>query len=190
MRWLILYARSRQVPASAAAVALVTLVAWAFNQDGAGPMNLGIAVLILTANVAAASVGLGGRDVALDRTAAIRWVPRRAAHVLLAGAVAGAALLAVQAAGAELAPAALVVRDSAGLAGLAALGAVLGGAPFAWTLPIGWLSFTLLVPVPPGIAGEVSGWMIIYPATTASAATAWALLATGTVLYAAAGPRR
>ncbi|MQS15914.1 hypothetical protein F7Q99_31110 [Streptomyces kaniharaensis] len=189
MRWLMLYARSRQVPTSAAAVALVALAAWAFNQDGAGSME-GIAVLVLTANVAAASVGLGGQDSALDRTAAIRWMPRRAAHVLLAGAVAGAALLAVQAAGVGLAPAALVVRDSAGLIGLAALGAVLCGAQFAWTLPIGWLAFTLLVPVPPGIAGEVGGWMIISPATTASAATAWALLATGTVLYAAAGPRR
>ncbi len=190
MRWLILYARSRQVPTSAAAVALVALTAWAFHQDGTGPMNLGIAVLILTANVAAASVGLGGRDISLDRTAAIRWIPRRAAHVLVAGAVAGTALLAVQGAGAKFAPAALIVRDSAGLVGLAALGAVLCGAQFAWTLPVGWLAFTLLVPLPPGIAGEVSGWMIITPATTASATTAWALLVTGTMLYAAAGPRR
>ncbi|MFD0208542.1 hypothetical protein ACFVH9_05235 [Streptomyces hirsutus] len=190
MRWLILYARSRQVPTSAAAVALVALAAWTFNRDGAGPMSLGTAVLILASNVAAASVGLGGQDAALDRTAAIRWVPRRAVHVLLAGAVAGAALLAVQGAGTELVPVALVVRDSAGLVGLAALGAVLCGAPFAWTLPVGWLAFALLVPAPPGIAGEVSNWMIISPATTASAATAWVLLATGTVLYAAAGPRR
>ncbi|WP_411130040.1 hypothetical protein [Streptomyces sp. x-19] len=188
MRWLILYARSRQVPTSAAAVALVALAVWAL--DGPGSVNLAIAALVLTANVAAASVGLGGQDAALDRTAAIRWMPRRAAHVLLIGAVAGAALLTVQAAGAKLAPAALVVRDSAGLVGLAALGAVLCGAQFAWTLPIGWLAFSLLVLVPPGIAGEVGGWMIISPATTASTATAWALLATGTVLYATAGPRR
>ncbi|MGW2255721.1 hypothetical protein ACWCXH_37060 [Kitasatospora sp. NPDC001660] len=190
MRWLTLYARSRQVPASAAAVLLVALAAWAFHQDGAGPMDLGIAVVVLTANVAAASVGLGGQDVALESTAAIRWAPRRTAHVLLIGAVAGAALLAVRAAGVELAPTEAVVRDSAGLVGLAALGAVLCGAQFAWTLPTGWLAFTLLVPVPPGIAGEVGDWMIISPATTMSAATAWALLATGTVLYAAAGPRR
>jgi hypothetical protein len=189
MRWLILYARSRQVPTSAAAVALVTAAAWAFAQDDAGPVNPGIAVLILTASVAAASVGLGGRDTALDRTAAIWWIPRRAAHVLLTGTVAGAALLAVQTAGTELAPAPLVVRDSAGLAGLAALGAVLCGARFAWTLPVGWVAFTLLVPAVPGTAGEVSGWMIIYPATTASTTTAWALLTTGTVLYATAGPK-
>ncbi|WP_269856104.1 hypothetical protein [Streptomyces sp. RPT161] len=188
MRWLILYACSRQVPSSAAAVALVELAVWAL--DGPGSVDVGIAVLVLTANVAAASVGLGGQDAALDRTAAIRWMPRRAAHVLLAGAVAGAALLAVQAAAAKLAPAVLVVRDSAGLVGLAALGAVLRGARFAWTLPIGWLAFSLLVPVPPGIAGEVGGWVIISPAPMVSTATGWALLATGTVLYATAGPRR
>ncbi|PBC71145.1 hypothetical protein BX265_5732 [Streptomyces sp. TLI_235] len=190
MKWLILYARSRQVPASAAAVMLVALAAWAFNQDDAGPMDLGISVLVLTANVTAASVGLGGRDVALERTAAIRWVPRRAAHVLLIGAFAGAALLAVQAAGAKLAPADTVIRDSAGLIGLAGLGAVLCGAQFAWTLPAGWLAYTLLVPPLPGTAGEVTSWMILPPGTTASTVTAGALLATGTALYAVAGPRR
>ncbi|MFJ9846864.1 hypothetical protein ACIRYZ_41815 [Kitasatospora sp. NPDC101155] len=188
MRWLTLYARSRQMPASAAAVLLVALAVWALN--GSGPLDLGMAVLVLTANVAAASVGLGGPDVVLERTAAIRWLPRRAAHVLLIGAFAGAALLTVQGAGVRLAPTEVVVRDSAGLVGLAALGAVLCGAHFAWTLPIGWLAVTLLVPVPPGTAGQVVNWMIFPPGTAASTGTAWALLVTGTVVYAVAGPRR
>ncbi|MEV8099693.1 hypothetical protein [Kitasatospora sp. NPDC085879] len=190
MRWLILYARSRQVPTSAAAVALVALAVWACNQGGPGPVDLGMAVLVLTANVAAASVGLGGRDPALETTAAIRWMPRRAAHVLLIGAFAGAALLAVQAAGVKLAPTEVIVRDGAGLVGLAALGAALCGAQFAWTLPTGWLAFTLLVPTPPGTAGQVVNWMILPPGTAASTGTAWALWATGTALYAVAGPRR
>ncbi|MFI9273438.1 hypothetical protein ACIGXM_22365 [Kitasatospora sp. NPDC052896] len=190
MRWLILYARSRQAPTSAAAVTLVALAAWAFHQDGAGPMDLVIAVVVLTANVTASSVGLGGRDIALESTAAIRWAPRRAAHVLLIGAVAAAALLAVQAVGPELAPAEVVARDSAGLVGLAALGAVLCGAPFAWTLPTGWLALTLLVPPPGGTGGQVASWMILPPGTTAATGTAWALLVSGTVLYAIAGPRR
>lgn len=188
MRWLILFARSRQVPASAAAVALVALAVWALN--GPGPVDQTMAVLVLTANVAAASVGLGGWDVVLERTAAIRWAPRRAAHTLLAGAFAGAALLMVKAAGVELAPTELVVRDSAGLVGLAALGAALCGAQFAWTLPTGWLAFTLFGPPPSGTVGEVVKWMIYSPATTASAGTAWALFAIGTVVYAVAGPRR
>ncbi|MFI0714240.1 hypothetical protein ACH4SK_27020 [Streptomyces inhibens] len=188
MRWLTLYARSRQVPASAAAVALVALAVWALHSPG--PADLGTTVLVLTSNVAAVSIGLGGRDVMLERTAAIRWVPRRAAHVLLAGAFAGAALLTVQAAGAKLAPAEVVVRDSAGLVGSAALGAALFGAQFAWTLPTGWLAVTLLVPTPAGTAGEVVSWMTFPPGTAASTGTAWVLLATGTVLYAIAGPRR
>ncbi|GAA1990632.1 hypothetical protein [Kitasatospora viridis] len=190
MRWLTLYARSRQVPASAAAITLVALALWALGQGGGHGPGLNVALLVLTANVAAASIGLGGPDEALERTAAIRWPLRRAAHVLLGGAVAGAALLAVRAAGPDLAPAAFVVRDGAGLIGLAALGAVLCGAPFAWTLPTGWLGYTLLAPVAPGVVGQVGSWMLYSPATTASAATAWALLAAGTVLYAVAGPRR
>ncbi|MFF2045725.1 hypothetical protein ACFVVX_35420 [Kitasatospora sp. NPDC058170] len=190
MRWLGLYARSRQMPASAGVVVLVALAVCALNQDGPGPVDLGMAVLVLTVNVAAASVGLGGRDVVLERTAAIRWVPRRAAHVLLIGAFAGAVLLAVQATGAKLAPTEVVLRDSAGLAGLAGLGAVLCGAQLAWTLPTGWLAIALLVPAPQGRVGEVIDWMIFPPGTAASSGTAWTLLATGTVAYALAGPRR
>ncbi|MFI2609104.1 hypothetical protein [Kitasatospora sp. NPDC018619] len=188
MRWLVLYGRSRQVPASAAAVLLVVLVLWSLS--GPGRVDLGTAVQVLTANVAAGSVGLGGRDVVLERTAAIRWAPRRAAHVLLVGAFAGAALLALQAAGVRLAPAGAVLRDSAGLVGLAALGAVLCGAQFAWTLPMGWLAVTLLVPTPGGTAGEVAKWMLFPTGTTAADATGWALLVAGTAVYAVAGPRR
>ncbi|MEV6975043.1 hypothetical protein [Kitasatospora sp. NPDC093806] len=191
MRGLLLYARSRQVPASAAVVALVALALWALNRDpGERPTGLGLAVLVLTANVAAAAIGLGGQDTALERTAAIRWAPRRAAHVLLIGAAAGAALLAVQAAGPEFAPTAVVLRDSAGLVGLAALGAALCGAAYGWALSTGWLAFNLLVPTPAGTVGQVTNWMIAPSGTTAATTTALVLLVTGTALYAAAGPRR
>ncbi|MFJ9696202.1 hypothetical protein [Kitasatospora sp. NPDC101183] len=190
MRWLVLYARSRQVPASSAAVAFVALAVLVLSRDGADSANLGIAVLVLTASVTAASVGLGGRDAVLERTAAIRWVPRRAAHTVLIGVVAGAVLSALQAAGAGLAPTEVVVRDSAGLAGLAALGAALCGAQLAWTLPTGWFALSLLVSPPRGTMGEVLNWMVFPPGTAASNATAWALAAAGTVAYALAGPRR
>ncbi|MFF0411164.1 hypothetical protein ACFYUY_12040 [Kitasatospora sp. NPDC004745] len=191
MRWLVLYARSRRMPVSAAAVVLAALAAWALEQGGVKGAELHIAVMLLTASVAAASAGLGGQDTALDRTAAIRWLPRRVVHVLLIGAVAGAAALAaVQAAGHGTVPTALVVRDGAGLAGLAALGAVLCGAPFAWILPTGWLTFTLLVPPPGGTVGEVAAWMVLQPETALSTGTPWLLLGVGTLLYAVAGPRR
>ena len=191
MRGLILYTRSRQVPTSAAAVALVALAAWVCNRDGGqGSTNPVTAALVLTAMVAAASVGLDGRDATLERTAAIRWLPRRAAHVLLIGALTGAALLAAQAAGATLAPTEVVLRDGAGLAGLAALGAVLCGAHLAWTLPTGWYAFAVVAQLPDNTVGQVAGWMICPPGTAPSTDTALALLVTGTVLYAAAGARR
>ncbi|PJE99650.1 hypothetical protein CUT44_03890 [Streptomyces carminius] len=189
MRWLMLYARSRQVPASAAAVVLTASTAWALTGgEGEEPVDPRLPALILAAGVAAAAVGLGGQDTALDRTAAIRWAPRRAAHVLAIGGAVAAVLLAVHALGAELAPAAFVVRDSAGLAGLAAIGAAAFGAAYAWTLPVGWLAFTLFAPPPTGVAGQVSGWLLLPPGTAAATWTALALTVTGTLLYAAAGP--
>lgn len=54
------------------------------------------------------------RDLELDRTAAIRWVPRRTVHVLLAAATVAAVLSAVQTTGEDLATTAFVVRDSGG----------------------------------------------------------------------------
>ncbi|MFF4019251.1 hypothetical protein [Streptomyces sp. NPDC001843] len=77
---------------------------WALARDeGAGPGDPRLPVLVLATGATAFSIGLGGQDLALDRTAAIRWVPRRTAHVLLAGAVVAAALLTVQTMGASTA---------------------------------------------------------------------------------------
>ncbi|MEV7603450.1 hypothetical protein AB0O91_39390 [Kitasatospora sp. NPDC089797] len=190
MRWVTLYARSRLAPASAAVILVVVAAAWAAAGRGPGPMDPGTVVLVLAVNVAAGSIGLGGQDAALERMAAIRWVPRRAVHVLLIGAAAGVGLAALRLVGAASVPTGLVVRDAAGLAGLAALGAALWGAHLAWTLPVGWLAVTVLSPPAPGTMGEVLHWMTFSPSTTASAGTAWALLVVGTVAYALAGPRR
>lgn len=138
----------------------------------------------------AASIGLSGQDLALDRTAAIRWVPRRAAHVLLCGAVVGTVLLAVQAMGESMATAAFVVRDSAGLTGLVALGAALSGAPYAWTLPFAWLSFSFFAPPPTTAPMQVASWMLLPPGTATGTWTALVLAVVGTAAYAVAGPRR
>jgi hypothetical protein len=121
------------------------------------------------------SVGLGGQDLALDRTAAIRWVPRRAAHVLLAGAVVAAVLLTVQTMGTSMATTAFVVRDSAGLTGLAALGATLSGGQYAWTLPFAWLSFSFFAPPPTSAPMRVAMWMLLPPGTAAGTWTALVL---------------
>jgi hypothetical protein len=193
VRWLTLYARSRQVPASLAAVLISTVAVWALvaRDGGGGPADPKMPLFVLVAGVTVASTGLGGQDLALDRTAAIRWRPRRAAHVLLIGVVVCAVLLAVQTMGGEdLAATAFVVRDSAGLMGLAAVGAVVCGAPYAWTLPIAWLSFSVFAPPPTSAPMQVATWMLMPPGTTAATWTALTLAVTGTTAYALAGPRR
>lgn len=191
MRWLTLYARSRQVPASLAAVVIGTVAVWASAGDG-GSGDLRLPVLVLTAGVMAASVGLSGQDVALDRTAAIRWVPRRAAHVLLAGVVVAVVLLMVRTPGGDMTATTteFVVRDGAGLMGLAALGAALAGGGYAWTLPFAWLSFAFVAPPPTSTPMRVATWMLLPPGTAAGTWTALALTVVGTTAYAVAGPRR
>ncbi|MFG2134642.1 hypothetical protein ACGFNV_43745 [Streptomyces sp. NPDC048751] len=191
MRWLTLYARSRQVPASLAAVLISAMTVGALARGGGeGPGDPRLPVLALAAGAMAASVGLGGQDLALDRTAAIRWVPRRAAHVLLAGAVVCMVLLTVQTLGADLATTTFLVRDSAGLMGLVALGAALSGGQYAWTLPFAWLSFSFFAPPPTSAPMRVATWMLLPPGTPAGTWTALVLMLAGTTAYAVAGPRR
>ncbi|MFJ8019498.1 hypothetical protein [Streptomyces sp. NPDC096311] len=191
MRWLTLYARSRQVPASLAAVVISAVAVWALARDGSGVTgDPRLPVLALATGAMAASIGLSGQDLALDRTAAIRWVPRRTAHVLLSGAVVGAVLLTVQAMGEDMAATAFVVRDSAGLMGLVALGAALSGGQYAWTLPFAWLSFSFFAPPPTSAPTRVASWMLLPPGTAAGTWTALVLSVAGTAAYAVAGPRR
>ncbi|MFF3949232.1 hypothetical protein ACFYYN_31055 [Streptomyces sp. NPDC001902] len=139
--------------------------------------------------MAAAAVGLGEQDAALDRTAAIRWAPRRAGRILLIGTVAAATLLAVQALGTELAPTTVILRNTAGLIGLTALGAVVCGAHHGGTLPTVRLTCALLTPPPTGTQGQVCAWMLQPPGTPTDTITAITLLATGTLLYAVKGPK-
>jgi hypothetical protein len=191
VRWLTLYARSRQVPASLAAVVISAVVVWALARDGSeGPGDPRLPVLVLASGVMAASIGLSGQDLAQDRTAAIRWVPRRAAHVLLAGAVVGTVLLTVQTMGEDMATTAFVVRDSAGLMGLAALGAALSGGRYAWTLPFAWLSFSFFAPPATSAPMQVATWLLLPPGAAAGTWTALVLTVAGTAAYAFAGPGR
>jgi hypothetical protein len=187
-----LYARSRQVPASIAVLVICAVAVRALAGDGGeGPGDPRVPVLVLAMGVMAASIGFGGQDLALDRTAAIRWVPRRAAHVLLAGTVVAAVLLAVRAMGSDtMATTEFVVRDGAGLTGLAALGAALAGGQYAWTLPFAWLSLAFLAPAATNTPTRVASWLLLPPGTPAGTWTALLLLVAGTAAYAIAGPRR
>ncbi|MER6441057.1 hypothetical protein ABT275_32410 [Streptomyces sp. NPDC001185] len=193
MRWLMLYARSRQVPAALGALVIGTVAVWVLARKGggdAGASDPRLPVLFLGVGAMAASTGLGGQDLALDRTAAIRWVPRRAAHVLLAGAVVVAILLMVRAAGKDLPDAAFVVRDSAGLMGLAALGATLAGAEYAWAPPFAWMSFAFFAPPPTSTPMRMACWLLVPSGTPVATWMSLALTVVGTTAYSVAGPRR
>ncbi|MER7642744.1 hypothetical protein [Streptomyces sp. NPDC126522] len=191
MRWLTLYARSRQVPASLAALVIGAVTVWAVAPSSAvGGGDPRSAVLGMGVGVVAASVGFGGQDLALDRTAALRWVPRRAAHVLVAGVVVAAVSWGLWSPGPELGGGEVLARGSAGLTGLAALGAALSGGQYAWTLPFGWLSFSFFAPPATSTATRVAGWMLLPPGAPAGTWTALVLLVAGTSAYALAGPRR
>ncbi|MFJ2867305.1 hypothetical protein [Kitasatospora sp. NPDC087314] len=191
MRWLTLYARSRQASASLAVVVISAVAVWALARiSGGDPGGPWLSTLVLFAGATAVSVGLGGQDLALDRTAAIRWTLRRAAHVLLGGVLIGAVLLAVQTMGEQSAPASFVVRNSAGLMGLAAIGAAWFGAQYAWILPFAWLSFSYFVPATTNTATQVLAWMMLPPGTAAGTWTALVLAVLGTVVYSVGGPRR
>jgi hypothetical protein len=183
MRWLTLYARSRQIPMTFGAALATTVAVWTFVE----PPNPGMAALSLVAAVAVLAIGLTGQDSHLDRTAALRWFPRRLAHVVLIAATAAALLLAFTT---DLAPASFVLRDSAGLAGLAALAAVAFGGQYAWTLPLGWLTFAFFVPHSDDGPVHVVKWMLQPPDNTVAAWTAGVLAVVGSTTYAITRPRR
>lgn len=186
-----LYARSRQAPVSIAAVLLGAVAVCALARiGGGGPADPRLATLVLAAGATALSVGLGGQDLALDRTAAIRWMPRRAGHVLFCGVLIGAVLLLAQAVSGQPVTPAFTVRNSAGLMGLAAIGAAWCGGPYAWIPPFAWLSASLVVPPATDVTTQVLVWMLLPPDTAAGTWTALTLAVTGTAVYAAGGPRR
>ncbi len=109
---------------------------------------------------------------------------------VLAGVVVAAVSWGLWVPGPESGGVEVLVRGSAGLTGLAALGAALSGGQYAWTLPFGWLSFAFFAPPATSTATRVAGWMLLPPGTPAATWTALVLLVAGTSAYALAGPRR
>lgn len=182
-----LYARSRGLPAAAAVVVVgVALLGW-LAQPGGSPRLAAFAVAIA---VAAVAVGLGGHDLHLDRTAAFGWPPRRAAHLLLAGAAVTGLLLAVGLVADPLADRDLVLRDVVGLGGVAALGAVLLGSRAAWALPVAWTGLTLVVPAGEEWHEQLLSWPVQPPGTTAATVAALVSGGVGLLAYTALGCRR
>lgn len=186
MRLLTLYLRSRQVPVAmgvaAAGVAGVALLGNAPER----PLQTHIfAVLSLGLGLGVLGNGLGGAAAALERTAAIRWACWRMAHV-----VALAVAVFVVAAAASDASTGVVLRATAGLAGLTALAATVLGHQLAWTLPTACAAAAGVVPplTDPEIL-RVLTWPLQPPDSTAATVVATVLAVGGLVAFAARGSR-
>ena len=162
MRAVLLYARSRQVPASVAVAALCCLFI-RFVMPSGDPRWPALAI---TGAVSALATGLSGQDADLDRTAAWPWHTYRLAHVLAIASVT-AALVACTA------PLPFLVRGCVGMTGLAALGAALFGGHLAWTLPCGWFAVTFFT----------ESWLFAPVDSLAAAWIASALGVVGTTTY-------
>jgi hypothetical protein len=189
MRWLTLYLRSRRVPMALAATGGCVAVMWSLWTVFSNQRDVGLPMVILTVllMVAALTATLAGPDDALDRTAALPWPGRRAAHLLGALTVILVPLLATSLTGARFGPAWLVVRDATGLLGLTALGAATIGASRSWFLPLGWTLAAIVFPLPEHVWGRILTWQSQLPGNAAATAIAVLLALGGLIAYAVAG---
>jgi hypothetical protein len=194
MRLLVLYLRSRKVPLAVAAAVGSVAALWSIDRATDHRVAGVLALQAVVAAALAAGPGLAGADIDLDRTAAIPWPPRRAAHVVAAGAAVVGIVAATWFTGEQLAPAAQVTRDAIGMTGLIALGAATLGASQAWIPPLSWtlLSWTAMaLPWPsPATYRQVLTWMLQPAEATPATVTALVLGATGVLAYAVLGPAR
>ncbi|MEU2614545.1 hypothetical protein ABZ570_23620 [Micromonospora sp. NPDC007271] len=191
MRWLTLYLRSRRVPVALATAVGGMVVMWvlgsAVSDGGPGVKMVVLTVLLL---VVVLTATLSGPDEELDRTAARPWPPRRVSHLLAALAVVAGLPFLTHLTGISFGPAGPVIRDAAGLLGLAALSAPLLGAGRAWFVPLGWTLAAAVYPAAGHLLGEILTWQSQAADSTPAAVTAAVLAGSGLIAYASAGPAR
>ena len=187
MRPLALYAHSRGVPAALVLLPVVVLLAWAALHTPWSPLSASLTAL---AAVLVGTTGLAGQDPELDASTAFPWPLWRFGHLVLAAVVAASAVLLVQRLGDEPFPAAFVVRDVAGLTGLAGLAAALAGARFAATAPVLWWAVAAIMPPAGSVPGRIATWPLGAPDDPATTWTAGVLAVSGIAAYSARGARR
>lgn len=182
-----LYARSRQVPASLAALVVGVAAVWFLARDSWSVLPVSLA---LTVAVAVTATGLSGQDPDLDRTAAIRWIPRRGLHLLLIGGLAFGFALLPELWETGLVPVELVARNAAGMLGLAGISAMLFGGAYGWTLPLFSLAVALFTPPDEDTGSRIATWLFQPADVVAATWTAVILGVAGAGSYAFFGARR
>ncbi|WP_439657251.1 hypothetical protein ACSHWB_33315 [Lentzea sp. HUAS TT2] len=187
MRPLALYARSRGLHAALAVLPVVVLIAWSALHKPWTPLSVSLTAL---AAVLVVSVGLTGQDPELDRSTAVPWQWWRLGQLLLAAVAAAAAVLLVQKLGHEPFPAEFVVRDAAGMVGLAGLAATVAGARFAPAAPVLWWAVAAIMPPGTSATARVVTWPLGSPDDAVTTWTAGVLFVAGVAAYSARGGRR
>ncbi|MFG1606316.1 hypothetical protein [Actinoplanes sp. NPDC049265] len=208
MRALALYLRSRGVPAALVVILPGTLgITWAGTGHADPRRAVAAVVLAVGLGVAVLGHGLGGHDGALDRTAAIRWVPRRLGHVVamvvaVSGLVSVLTTILFAVAGHDSAAAAgtaghdapvpigVVWRDAAAFAGVAAVAAALFGRQFAWAAPLAVAAVSAVMPaMPEPVLIRVLTWAGQPDGSATAAAVAGVLAVVGLGTYVMLGAR-
>ena len=187
MRPFALYARSRGVPAAVVVLPVVVLIAWLALRSPWIPLS---AALTSLAAVLVITVGLAGQDPELDSSTAVPWPVWRFGHLLLAFALAAIAVLLVQELGHEQFDAAFVVRNSAGMVGLAGLTAAVAGARFAPAAPVLWWAVSALMPLGRSMTARIVTWPLGPSDDSITTWTAGVLFVSGIAVYAGRGARR
>jgi hypothetical protein len=187
MRAVALYARSRGVPAALAALPVVVLLAWSAMRSPWTPLSASLtslaAVLVIT-------VGLAGQDPELDRSTALPWPAWRFWHLVLAGVLATIPVLLVQELGPESFGFEFVVRDTAGMVGLAGLAATVIGARFAPAAPVTWWAVSAMMPPSQSVPARMIAWPTSPPDDAVAMWTAGVLFLSGVTAYVVRGGRR
>jgi hypothetical protein len=191
IRRLVLYLRSRLLVISIGVMVACAGCLWTLGRQIDDPYRNSQFLLLLTVlAITALAPGLGSADPDLDRAAGLWWPPRRAAHLVLGGAVAFG-LMAFAAQGSSPAPVGWIARDAAGVTGLLGLGAAALGAGRAPVLCLLWTAAAIALPTvdrPAYLA--IATWMMQPAGTMAATVTAMILAVTGVLAYAHAGSRR
>ncbi|MGW6443377.1 hypothetical protein [Lentzea sp. NPDC055074] len=187
MRPLALYARARGVPAALVLLPVVVLIAWSALHS---PWTALSASLTTLAAVVVTTTGLAGQDPELDRSTAVPWPLWRLGHLLLATTTAAISVLLVQKLGSEPFDAAFVVRDTAGMIGLAGLTATVAGARLAAAAPVLWWAVAAIMPPSESTLGRVVSWPLGAPDDAATIWTAGVLFVGGVAAYCVRGGRR
>ncbi|AKN72505.1 hypothetical protein QR97_24495 [Streptomyces sp. PBH53] len=194
MTGLLLYARSRALPATLAALAgTAAFAVWAAGRlDAYLDPDRRVPIVALAPLLASAVIGtsLYSASDELDRTAVRRWWPRRLAQLTALTALAALLVTPAVLGHAETFGPPAVLRNTLGCTGLTAAAAVLLGARLSWLPAFGYVTAVYLgSTAAEGRAATIWAWPMQPGAQAGAWATAVAAFVAGATLYAVRGAR-